>query len=180
MKMIQIIILLFISSSFTYAQTLNSNDTLHWKSDSSLTWNDFKGDPIEGVGLKGEVFCMNLANFEKPNRFQKTKFSVVSIFDRTKAWITKGSKSAQTLQYFQTMFNIYEVHARKLRKDLSESVFGDNPNPLFQEKYNASMTNLTNEFNEFKKETKLGSDKIALAKWKIMVKEELQLLDAYK
>ncbi len=135
---------------------------------------------MEGLGLMGEVFCMNLANFEKPNAFQKTKFKVVAIFDRTKSWIDPDAKTDVGLTYFQVMFNIYEVHARSLRKDLATSKFGYDPTPLFQEKYNNSMTNLTNEFNQFRRETKMGIDIDALMAWKTQVEEELGTLDEYK
>jgi len=162
------------------AQTPVSNDTLQWNENRPLSWSDFKGEPMEGVGLSGEVFCMNLANYERPNAFQKTKFKVVAIFDRTKSWINTEAKSDVGLTYFQVMFNIYEVHARNLRKDLATSKFKADPNPEFQEKYNTSMTNLINEFNQFRRETKMGLDTAALATWKTKVKEELTTLEEYK
>jgi len=163
-----------------FGQTNISNDTLHWNSQKQLTWGDFKGEPIEGVGLIGEVFCMNVANFEKPGPFQKTKFKVVAIFDRTKAWINESSKSDKVLTYFQVTFNIYEVHARSLRRDLSTAKVGSDPTPIFQAMYNQSMTNLMNEFNLFRKETKLGLDIVSLDTWKVKVDEELKGLDEYK
>jgi len=157
-----------------------TNDTLQWNENRPLTWDDFRGEPMEGIALNGEAFCMNQANFERPNIFQKTKFKVVAIFDRTKSWINKDFKSDIALTYFQVMFDIYEVHARSLRRDLSTSKFGADPNPQFQEKYNDSMTNLINEFNQFRKETKLGADTKALMTWKEKVNEELKALDNYK
>ena len=135
---------------------------------------------MEGVGVNGEVFCMTIANFERPNAFQKTKFKVVAIFDRTKSWINNDDKSDIGLTYFQVSFNIYEVHARNLRMDLATSKFGLDPTPLFQEKYNNSMTNLTSEFNQFRRETKMGIDVNALTNWKAKVDEELRALDEYK
>jgi hypothetical protein len=173
-------IFLFCALSNAKAQGNVKNDTLHWNVNKPLTWNDFKGDAIEGIGLVGEVFCMNLANFERANAFQKTKFKVVAIFDRTKSWIEKDAKVDQALLYFQVMFNIYEVHARALRKDLATSKFGYDPTNLFQEKYNNSMTNLTNEFNQYRKETKMGIDSTALVDWKIKVELELNDLKDFR
>lgn len=161
-------------------QTTVSNDTLQWQESRPITWDDFKGEPIEGLGLVGEVFCMNLANFERPNAFQKTKFKVVAIFDRTKSWIDKDAREETVLTYFQVMFNIYEVHARSLRKDLATSKFGYDPTPLFQEKYNNSMNNLINEFNQFRRETKMGTDINALMTWKKRVEEELKALEDFR
>jgi hypothetical protein len=67
-----------------------------------------------------------------------------------------------------------------LKKELSETDFGNDPNGVFQQKYNSSMTSLTNEFNEFRKETKLGQDSNALAVWYKKTQEKLTLLDNYK
>ncbi len=161
-------------------QTNVSNDTIQWRESRPITWDDFKGEPMEGVGLAGEVFCMNLANFERPNAFQKTKFKVVAIFDRKISWIDKDSRTETGLIYFQVMFNIYEVHARNLRKDLATSKFGYDPTPLFQEKYSNSMTNLASEFNQFRRETKMGADVDALMIWKKRVEDELMALEEYR
>ena len=171
---------LILISLFTNGQTGISNDTLHWSSSRMLTWADFKGEPIEGIGLIGEAFCMNLANFEKPNMFNKTNFKVIALFDKTKSWINEKNKTEIVLRYFQVMFNIYEVHARSLRRDLSTTKFGADPNPVFQEKYNQSMTNLMNEFNQFRKETKMGLDVNSLDSWKIKVDKALKNLENYR
>lgn len=162
------------------AQTTVSNDTIHWRESRPLTWDDFKGEPVEGIGLMGESFCMNAAGFSKPNAFQKTKFDVVAMFDRSKSWIDPKAKSEAGLTYFQVLFNIYEVHARSLRKDLATSKLGYDPTQKFQEKYNNSMTGLADEFNQFRRETKLGTDSDALASWKIKVEEELKMLEEYR
>lgn len=172
--------LLLTIGTLSFGQANVSNDTLQWRSNRLLTWDDFRGEPLEGVGLNGEAFCMNMANFEMAGMFQKTKFKVAAIFDRTKSWITVEHKSDVGLTYFQVMFNIYEVHARSLRRDLSTTKFGSDPTPVFQEKYNQSMTNLSNEFNQFRRETKLGRDEDSLTRWKVKVDEELKLLDEYK
>jgi len=161
-------------------QTTTSNDTLNWQESRPLKLDDFKGEPIEGIGLAGEAFCMNLANFKKPNAFQKTRFTVVAIFDRSKSWIDPEAESENLLSYFQIMFNIYEIHARYLRKDLAESKFGLDPSPLFQEKYNASMSSLMNQFNQYRRETKMGSDQKKVEEWKLKIDEELNSLSEYK
>lgn len=177
----KILILYFIISTVTnYSQTKISNDTLHWNSIRPLTWADFKGEVIEGIGLNGEIFCINMAAFEKKNVFSKTQYIVTAILDRSKSWINSKLKTNNSLTYFQTTFDIYEVHARMLRKEFSIIDFGSNPNSVFQEKYNASITKLMDEFNLFRKETKLGSDLKELKRWKLNVETKLKDLDNYK
>ncbi|MCA0446099.1 MAG: hypothetical protein LCH54_07710 [Bacteroidetes bacterium] len=172
--------LLFVLSTKTYGQSSTLSDTLHWSENRSLGWADFKGETIDGIGFTGEVFCLIIANFERPDNSKKTKFTVFAIFDKTKSWISPEGKTNSALKYFQILFDIYEVHARHLRKELEQSETEADVNVVFQEKYNRSMTNLTTEFNIFRKETKLGKDKKILLKWKKKVEDELQSLEAYK
>jgi hypothetical protein len=177
---IPILFLFLIASSFYYSQTTLSNDTLIWRSARPLAWNDFKGEIIDGIGLNGEIFCMNLANFERKNSLSKTSFTVTSVFDRNKSWTDSKLKNGQGLVYFQCVFDIYEVHARNLRKIFLETDFGKDPNQLFQKLYNESLTNLTMEFNQLRKETKMGSLIKELNRWRVKLDDELTQLDAYK
>jgi len=75
------------------------------------------------------------------------------------------------------MFNLYELHARELRKELSEADFGKDINSVFQEKHNTSMTALSDEFNEFRNDTRMGQDKGALLRWDKKIKDDLKLLE---
>jgi hypothetical protein len=161
------------------SQSKLSNDTLHWNTARPISWNDFNGEAIEGIGFIGEIFCMNSASFEKKNDSKKTNYIVTAILDRNKTWIDPKLKSAGNLVYFQEIFDIYEIHARKLRKEFAQSDPEADPNEIFQKKYNDSMTDLMKEFNEFRKETKLGRDGKELKRWRIKIDEELLQLQNY-
>jgi hypothetical protein len=156
------------------------NDTIHWNENRKLSWSDFKGEPQLYSGLAGEAFCMNSGYYDRPNAFSKTNFKVYAVFDRTKSWFNPDAKNDYGLLYFQVMFNLYEKHARKLRKELSENKPGKDINSFFQEKYNASMTALSDEFNEFRNDTRMGQDKGALIRWDKQAQADLKLLENYK
>ncbi|MBP1674667.1 MAG: hypothetical protein H6Q24_805 [Bacteroidetes bacterium] len=179
-KRISITIAGLILACQIFAQSNLPNDTLHWNENRKLSWNDFKGEPLDYTGFQGEAFCMNMANYERPNAFSKTTFAVTAVFDRTKSWVNPKAKTDQGLLYFQVMFDLYELHARELKKELSEINLGNDPNSIFQEEYNHSMTALSNEFNEFRKDTKLGQDSNVLTDWNRKTQEKLKLLDNYK
>jgi len=176
----QLLTLGLLIACFANCQTGLPNDTIHWDNSRKLAWSDFKGVSLEYTGFMGEAFCMMTANFERPTIFSKINFKVYAIFDRSKSWVSSKASNENSLLYFQIMFDLYELNARKLRKDLSGTKFGADPNPLFQEKYNASMTALINEFNEFRKETKMGQDNIALISWDKKVHDNLTLLEDYQ
>lgn len=177
-------LLVFICTAFfpftVYSQDRPlSSDTLHWNSNRLLTWEDFKGKPIEGIGFFGEALCQNAANFQKMTGFSKTKTYVHAVFDRRNSWIDQAKKSDQGLLYFQVMFNLFEAHARELRKALQETKLGFNPTKKFEELHGISMSKLADEYALFRQETKAGSDAVALAKWDQRIQERLTLLSDF-
>lgn len=163
-----------LSTSLVCAQQKPlSADTLHWSSSRPLTWDDFKGKPIGGIGFFGEAYCQNAANFEKASTFSKTKTTVTAIFDRRNSWVDPTQKTDQGLLYFQVMFNLFEVHARELRKKLKETKLGMNPTKVFQQLHGESMSMLSDEYGKFREETGAGSDLSELNRWDALVQQKL-------
>ena len=166
-------IFLFLSIISLHAQNDYHADTIIWDENFTLTWSDFRGEPMDFSGLGAESTCFLFANYARTTAFSKLKFTVMAVFDRSKSWVSPKAKSEMALNYFRLMFDLYELHARQLRKELSETKFPLNPDPLFQQKYNNAMTELNNEFYEFRKDTKMGTDINALKLWKIKISDGL-------
>ena len=174
-KIFFLFILVFISSAL-FAQ-VKPSDTLHWKESKPLSWAEFKGKPKNG--MSGEAFCMIDARYEKPNPLKKTKFKIFAVWDKSKSWIAPASKTADELLYYQVLFNIYEVQARKLRKELSESKPGLDPEKTFREKYNQADASLTDDQRDFRDETDEGANIEELKTWDEKVKKELKDLQQF-
>lgn len=173
------ILLALIFISFLSFSQVKSGDTLHWKESKPLTWNDFKGKPKNG--MNGEAFCMIDARYEKPNPLKKTKFKIYAVWDKSKSWIAANSKNENELLYYQVLFNIYEVHARQLRKDFSEiKKWGIDPEKTFRAKYNEADASLTEEEHNLRDETDDGSSIDILKKWDEKVKKELNDLAQFQ
>lgn len=162
------------------AQIKLSSDTLHWKNDKCLSWNDFKGKPEKGVDASGEVACVILSGFNKKNPLKKTKPETTAILDRSHSWILANSKKPEELAYYQVIFNIYEWYARKLRKEFNTTKFGIDPNKVFQEKYNANEAELTDTVGDFRRESELGADQKIVMEWDAKVKKEIKALEEFK
>ena len=177
--------LLFSFSLFTlllftvFSQGL-SKDTIHWISYRKLSWSDFKGDPIDLPGMSGQTLMVVLADYHKVTLFLPAKTSVVTVFDRKNSWTNEAGKTEQSLKYYQVMFDLYEVYARKLRKDFKNTKFGMDPNKAFQDTYNAELTALSDRNKVFLKETKMGTDMDSINKWDQLIQTELQEFEVYK
>ena len=174
---LSILSLMLFSGSYLFAQTKSANDTLHWRNSKPLSWEDFKGKPK--TGMSGEAYCQLEANYEKPNPLKKTKFKIAAVWDKKKSWIAPAAKTSDELLYYQVLFNIYEAHARKLRKEFSETKFGLKPEEEFRGKYNAASEDLTQESDSYKEETNDGTDKDAVKKWNDKINEELKQLGQF-
>ncbi len=176
MKKYFLFILISISS-IAFSQ-IKPGDTLHWRESKPLSWDDFKAKPKKE--MTGEAFCMLEANYEKPNPLRKTKFKIFAVWYKSKSSIAPSAKTEDELHYYQVLFDIYEAHARKLRKDFSETKFGLNPEKEFRDKYNDEVEKITDETNDYRDETKEGADAAAVKKWETKEKEELKQLEKFK
>ena len=110
----------------------------------------------------------------------RTTTVVETIFDRKQSWVAKEQQTEQELKYYQTMFNLYEVESRKLRKQFKETKLGLDPDKVFQEKYNAALAALDERSKLYMEETDLGIDAAALEKWSQTLQQELKELESYK
>ena len=169
--------LIFIHTA--YSQALSS-DTLHWVDYKTLSWTDFKGDTIDIPGYSGQSMMVMFANFRKASLFLPTKVNVVTVFDRKNSWAVKPARTDAFLKYYQVEFDIYEVYTRRLRKDFESTKFGLDPNKVFQEKYNAALTALSDRNKLYMKETKLGTDSDAVKSWETIIAKELAELKQFR
>lgn len=177
--------LLLLFSSILLATTsascqTNTNDTLHWNENRPISFADFKGESMEFTGFIGENFCMLSANYYRPNTFARTDYIVEAIWDRNKSWIAESAKNEEVLRFFQVSFDIYELHARSLRKKCLELPRNSDPTKLLQPMYNEAMTSLMEEYNLFRKDTKMGQDTDAVIAWKDAINVKLQELQDYR
>ena len=155
------------------------NDTLIWRDNRPLDFQDFLGEPIESSNLMGEAFCLILTTFDKPVDSTYVTISVQAVFDKTNSWISRRAKVEEML-LFQVTFNMFEVYARKLRKEALALRSDPFAQSVFQKKYALSLPSLTYKCNELKRDTRMGSNKERLLIWDAKVKSELKDLEQYK
>lgn len=175
-----ILTIVILSLTLTVSSQALSNDTLHWAEYRKLTWDDFKGEPIDLPGMAGQEMTVMLANFKKAHLLLPAMASVVTIFDRNNSWAADKSRTSQQLKYYQLTFDLHEVYSRKLRKEYSQTKFGLDPNTVFQQKYNTALTALSDRNKLLMKETKMGQDSAMVDKWAATIETELKELDAFR
>lgn len=176
MKNISLLAVFIFASLASYSQA-RSSDTLYWSETAKLEWKDFEGKADSKKGRLSQATIRMDARFRKGI---KATTSVQAFFHRKLSCILEEEKTPAMLKYYQTLFDLYEVQSRKLRKTLKETKLGFDPEQAFQKKYNAALKELEERTDQYMEETENGENSAEIEKWSKTTGEEIKSLEAYK
>lgn len=162
---------LIIVSFFYSLYSLGQSNERMWE-EGLLTWNDFRGNPFTSSPNASEL------NYQLSYSTTKKRIADTTLFTfQTKnyinpniSWVKENYKSDQLLKYNQVIFNILELHRRKLQSQLHRI---DNMY-LAEEKFRTQNQNCNYEIKRFQKDTKFGTDRYALEYWNRRIAQELE------
>lgn len=157
--------------------------SLIWTTDRKVTWSDFKAkkSPFPEGMVQSYSYCELSFAAGSYSNFTKAKFTVIAEFMMEHSWVTDDTAehTPEALQYQQLRFDLCEMYARKLYKELTETVIS---------KYNYGKTHVIykrifEEFNDSQllmdEETQFGSIPTKVDEWLTMVDQELTALSSY-
>ncbi len=185
MRLISIFFListLFISCSTLapHKEKINPNDIVRWSDTTKLTWNDFQGKPIEESSIAAEIFIQYNVFMQKPALFLPAISTVECYVDKRISWVVKSKVTPQLLFYNQTLFDLYELYSRKLRKKISESSFGiADPGGVLNSLYNENQLELMQKISQYRDETGMGTNNKKIKEWSTKLAGELKDLYEY-
>lgn len=171
--------LLFISVlffSFT-TKTPDALDTLEWNEYRPLTWEDFKGKRAEdAAGDAGTVVQIKAKPYQVKDEIH---YEVAALFVKNKSWT--DAQSPDLLAHEQLHFDIAELYARKIRKEIKEmQKSGDGQ----LRHYNLAIEELLRESNEidiqYDLETLHGAMLARQKEWSDDIKQQLLSLENFK
>ena len=104
---------------FLFVPQLNTEKIL-WNENQKLSWNDFRGKPIPSASF---VASTNTGisfqySYSIKNGDVNVEYSVDSFFSPEGSWYIPQRVNAHILRHEQAHFDISELHARMLRKNL--------------------------------------------------------------
>lgn len=151
-------------------------DQVTWSVNRRLSWEDFRGKPDES-NPHHALTAANLAvNANCKN--QGFTYEVNCVFLPGESW-TKNKKSEQLLEHEQLHFDLTEVHARLLRRDLQRLNCAN-----LKEKLNGTVSSAFSrwkaEQDRFDTTSKHGLNAKVEQVWAANVAKRLQALEAYK
>lgn len=154
-----------------------ATDEIAWKASRRLTWDDFKAkadnvDPLHALTATNIDMKAKCENGE-------LKVKVASVFSPKESW-SKNKKSDKLLYHEQLHFDITEIYARRLRRELS-NLKGACDNP---ELINKVTDRVFDEWKKqedlYDKETNHGLEPEKMKLWTLKVDSELKMLDAFQ
>jgi hypothetical protein len=162
-------------------KTYNQDDYLFWSDSRKLTWDDFKGVPEGSSNDYSSSISVSIPSSIDKQLFIAPTFTSVCVFDKRKSWVHKDVANDTLLLYNQTIFDIHEVYARKLRKAFMETTFMET---TYKDQYKSitsdNNSNLLNRVEEFRRESFHGEKGKAILKWAAQINNELQELNQYR
>lgn len=154
-----------------------------WSEGRKLTWNDFKADkyPYGSISnAAAATYCGITFSTNRVTSFKKIRFFVTTVFETTKSWVSEeGRASDDVLLHEQKHFDLCEVYARRLYKELTEA----NLNMQTLAQSNDIYQKVFDEYNarqqSYDSETSHGINQQEQHRWNTMIADELAALSEY-
>jgi hypothetical protein len=164
---------LFLISSSSFAQS-KDEELLDWSASRKLTWNDYKAQPEPGIDDAAST--TTYLGIEYNITSGSFGYKIQSRFSKTRSWGLY--KTAYILSHEQGHFDISELFARKLNKNMSEYQFNKR---TYQRDLNKIYDDILEEKekmqNDYDKETNHSINKEKQTEW---LKKIEKMLEEYK
>ena len=164
-KILTTVVIGLISASALFAQ-----NTMRSWSDGRLTWSDFMERTGDLTHASEFRYVFSFASDRQ--RFGDTtvlRIVANAYMDRSLSWINSDRKTEQVLIYNQVLFEIVELHRRRLQMELDRLRHMFDVHAIFQSRNNL----LIREINTFQEETNWGANLNALTAWQWRIAYEL-------
>ncbi|MBX2827876.1 MAG: DUF922 domain-containing Zn-dependent protease [Flavobacteriaceae bacterium] len=170
--------LLFLLVSFPPFE----EEKIPWSEDRKLTWEDFRGTPSgseEFVASTNSGVSFSFSYSER-NGVPKVEYEIRSNFYPDLSWYRPAKVSDYILGHEQLHFDISELHARKLKKALSElphnREFGDASKGVY-EQIEAARRDMQNQYDSDSDHSNIGEEEY---RWRIYVADQLKVYEDWK
>lgn len=171
-------ILLF---SNLFARTTNKKDKydefMYWNADSKLSWSDFKGKPA--TGTSEEAMTASSVQYNYSISGGKIQWQVYAKFYPNASWKSLKVYSDYLLQHEQLHFDISELYARMLRKQLTEKIKSSKDASLLKKIGDSIINAWDIEQDAYDRETNHSMNEKSQAIWQAKIHERLAELQEF-
>lgn len=166
-------LLAVFSMAIVYGQ--NIQESIPWSKEFRLSWDYFKG-PIPPDAVAAATTASGISYEYSANlMFNEVTldFKVDAFFYPQESWYKPAVCDSITLNHEQLHFDIAELHARKMRKQLKETSFSDNVKAEVREIYQNVLQELASYQDRYDWETDFSRNHKAQLRWKKKIETAL-------
>jgi len=169
MKLFVVLFLLIFTTS-------TEREKIAWSKDYKLSWSDFKAKTAGGVGFVASTNSgiSFFYEYKIKNDIPEINYTVTSNFYPQLSWYDKNVANDYILKHEQTHFDISELFARILRKNISETTFTKNVKEELDALYETSEKERRKLQKKFDLETDHSKIKVQEHKWETFVAKQLE------
>jgi len=166
---------------FLFVPQLNTEKIL-WNENQKLSWNDFRGKPIPSASF---VASTNTGisfqySYSIQNGDINVEYSVDSFFSPEGSWYMPQRVNAHILRHEQAHFDISELHARILRKNLQGKKFTKRIKSEIEGIYKQVEQKRRAMQNKFDAESDHSRNEEKEIFWQKYIAQQLATYDAWK
>lgn len=159
---------------FSFMQKTEKEMVL-WQEDRPLTWDDFKGKPERR-------FAAASTSYDILKTVNKNSVEIKAVFFTQSSWKKPSWINDQVLAHEQKHFDIVELYARKLRKQIKETKFTslEDLKSKVEILYDANDKAMDKYQDLYDEETDGSMNGDKQREWQKKIIKEIEDLDAYK
>ncbi|MFY1046154.1 DUF922 domain-containing protein [Chryseobacterium sp. GP-SGM7] len=161
-----------------------SAQKINWSEDQKLVWDNFKSktNNLGGSTVVAYTHCgWEFSAITSTDPKVPVKIEIQTIFNEDKSWKDDKRINDYVLVHEQKHFDIAEIHARKLRKEVSEKIKNTSYyNKFFKTIYAKISSEYKNFQAKYDRMTEHGMNKEKQTEYNIMISEELEKLKNYQ
>ena len=157
----------------------NDAEKIYWSPDAQLTWADFEAEPDYSKRAVAALTASAIVYRYHCGEDGYLVYNVQAAFKKDQSWVKEEALTAHHLQHEQLHFDITELYARQLRKNLANFRFKCDQVDDFEHKITLVLQSWQAMERKYDIETKFSLDREMQQEWKIFVREHLDNFHEY-
>jgi hypothetical protein len=158
---------------------ISIDDPIVWSKEKTLSWNDFQASApkLDSHIALSRVEIQYESSVDKAG---KMTMEIKAVFIKGQSWVKQDRKSESILKHEQYHFNLTELWARKLRRDITSKKWS---NKTFEKEFNSMfkkhMAQTLKEQLRYDNETNHSQLSDKQTNWEQEIDKELVSLKSY-
>ena len=154
----------------------SQENAYEWSPEIELKWTDFRGKPNERSIIAATTASGISYTFSALERdgYYEVEYEVNSYFYPDQSWYRPQMCDELVLSHERLHFDITELFARKMRKEMDQTRFTENVRDEIKEIYTRIIRELAAFQDRYDSETDFSRDKTAQLRWNQEIRIALQ------